>query len=90
MQYLRDEPAVQRVVAVEGDLEEIHANIAEAETTISRLEGVLAAGDRSAVYPALAGRRARLAVIDGQLVRMRNDLAEQAVVLVGSSGELAA
>ena len=90
VQYLRDEPAVQRVVAVEGDLEEIHANIAETETTIARLEGVLAAGDRNAVYPELAGRRARIAVIETQLIRIRNDLAEQELKLAASSGELGA
>ena len=89
VQYLRDEPAVQRVVAVQGDLEDIHANIAEAETTIARLEGVLAAGDRNAVYPELTGRRARIAVIEAQLIRIRNDLAEQELKLVGGSGELA-
>jgi tetratricopeptide (TPR) repeat protein len=89
VQYLRDEPAVQRVVAVEGDLEEIHANIVETETTIARLEGVLAAGDRNAVYPELAGRRARIAVIETQLIRIRNDLAEQELKAVGSPGELA-
>jgi len=90
VQYLRDEPAVQRVVAVQGDLEDIHANIAEAETTIARLEGVLAAGDRHAVYPELAGRRARIAVIEAQLIRIRNDLAEQELKLVAGSGELPA
>ena len=88
-QYLRDEPAVQRVVAVEGDLGEIHADLAETETTIARLEGVLAAADRNAVYPDLAGRRGRIAVIETQLIRIRNDLAEQELKLVASSGELA-
>src|SRR6185436_7690799 len=60
VQYLRDEPEVQRVVEVEGDLGDITANIAEAEATIGRLQGVLAAGDRSTVYPALASRRSRV------------------------------
>ena len=89
IQYLRDEPEVQRVVAVEGDLGEINANLAEAEATIARLEGVLAAQDRGAVYPALASRRSRIASIDAQLIKLRNDLAEQQLKLVASPGELA-
>ncbi|TMQ07698.1 MAG: hypothetical protein E6J91_34925 [Deltaproteobacteria bacterium] len=89
IQYLRDEPEVQRVVAVEGDLAEISANIAEAAATIARLEGVLAARDRGAVYPALASRRGRVATIEAQLIRIRNDLAEQQLRLVASPGELA-
>jgi lipopolysaccharide biosynthesis regulator YciM len=90
VQYLRDEAAVQRVVAVEGDLEEIHADLAGTAATVARLEGVLAAGDRGAVYPALAGRRSRIASIEGQLIQLRNDLAEQQLRLVAGSGELAA
>jgi tetratricopeptide (TPR) repeat protein len=89
IQYLRDEPEVQRVVAVESDLGEISANIAEAEATIARLEGVLAAQDRTAVYPALASRRGRVATIEAQLIRIRSDLAEQQLKLVASPGELA-
>ncbi|HMG20914.1 MAG TPA: tetratricopeptide repeat protein, partial [Kofleriaceae bacterium] len=90
VQYLRDEPAVQRVVAVEGDLEEIHADLAGTAATVARLEGVLAAGDRAAVYPGLAGRRTRIAAIESALIKLRSDLAEQALRLVASSGELAA
>jgi tetratricopeptide (TPR) repeat protein len=88
IQYLRDEPEVQRVVAVESDLGEISTNISEAEATIARLEGVLAAQDRSAVYPALASRRSRIASIEAQVIKIRNDLAEQALKLVASPGDL--
>ena len=89
VQYLRDEPEVQRLVGVEGDLEEIHANLAETATTIARLEGVLAAGDRSAVYPELASRRIRVGQIEAAVVKLRGDLAEQELRLVPSSGDLA-
>jgi tetratricopeptide (TPR) repeat protein len=89
VQYLRDEPAVQRVVAVETDLGEISANLAQTEATIARLEGVLAAKDSSAAYPALASRRLRIAEIQDDLLEIRGDLAEQALRLAGSSGELA-
>jgi tetratricopeptide (TPR) repeat protein len=89
VQYLRDEPEVQRVVAVETDLGEITANLAQTEATIARLEGVLAAADKTVVYPELAGRRARIAVIRDELVRLRNVLAEQKLAQGGGSGELA-
>jgi hypothetical protein len=89
VQYLRDEPEVQRVVAVETDLGDITSNIAEAEGIIARLRGVLAAGDKTAVYPALAGRRKRIAAIQDDLIKLRNDLAEQELRLIASPGDLA-
>jgi tetratricopeptide (TPR) repeat protein len=92
VQYLRDQPAVQRVVAVEGDLEEIHADLGATQATIARLEGVLAAGDRTAVYPDLASRRARVGQIEAALIKLRSDLADQELRLVAgspSSGDLA-
>jgi tetratricopeptide (TPR) repeat protein len=89
VQYLRDEPEVQRVVAVEGDLGQISANIAEAEATIARLEGVLAARDRTVVYPLLASRRSRAAALGDELIKIRSDLAEQQLKLVNGAGELA-
>jgi len=82
VQYLRDEPEVQRVVAVESDLGEIKANIAEAEQTIARLEGVVAAGDHTAVYPQLAGRRARIGAMEDDLIELRSQLADQELQLV--------
>jgi tetratricopeptide (TPR) repeat protein len=90
VQYLRDEPAVRRVVAVEGDLEQIHADLAETRATIARLEGVLAAGDRTAVYPDLASRRARVGQIETALIQLRSGLADQELRLVAaaSSGDL--
>jgi tetratricopeptide (TPR) repeat protein len=89
VQYLREEPEVERVVAVETDLGDISANLAQTEAMIARLEGVLAAKDRSAVYPALASRRVRIAAIEDDLVKIRSDLAEQVLRLVDGSGDLA-
>lgn len=88
VQYMRDEPEVQRVVAVETDLGDITASLAQTEATIARLEGVLAAADSTAVYPALATRRSRIAEIQDSLMRIRSDLAEQMLRLVDGSGEL--
>ncbi|MBA3820802.1 MAG: tetratricopeptide repeat protein, partial [Deltaproteobacteria bacterium] len=76
-QYLRDVPEVQRAVAVEQDLGEIENNIRQSEATIARLEGVLAANDRTAVYPALATRRARIGQIQDELITIRSTLADQ-------------
>jgi hypothetical protein len=89
VQYLRDEPETQRVVSVEIDLGEVSANLGETEAMIARLEGVLAAGDKTAVYPALASRRSRIGEIEGSLIKIRSDLAEQELQLVDSSGQLA-
>jgi hypothetical protein len=88
-QWLRDQPEVQRVVGVETDLGEIYANIVASEEIINRLEGVLATGDRTTVYPKLASRRHRIAQIQDELVKVRGDLADQEVTLVASSGDLA-
>ncbi|MDQ3364285.1 MAG: tetratricopeptide repeat protein [Myxococcota bacterium] len=76
-QYLRDVPEVQRAVAVEQDLGEIQRNIRNAEATIARLEGVLAANDRTAVYPALASRRSRIGKLQDELVVLRSTIADQ-------------
>ena len=87
--WLRDQPEVQRVVGVETDLGSITADIAESEEIIGRLEGVLATGDRTSVYPKLSSRRARIAAIQDDLVNIRNNLADQELSLVNSSGDLA-
>ncbi|MFT3695040.1 MAG: hypothetical protein QM831_18020 [Kofleriaceae bacterium] len=87
-QWLRDQPDVQRVVEVEEDLGEIYANIVESEDTIAHLEGVLATGDKTTVYPKLAQRRHRIAQIQGDLISIRANLADQQEALVTPSGEL--
>ena len=81
--YLREEPEVQRVVAVETDLADVEANLAQSEAVIARLEGVLAAHDKTAVYPALQSRRARIGQIQDDLNRLRGELADQELELVG-------
>ncbi len=88
-QWLRDQPDVQRVVEVEEDLGEIYANIVESEDTIAHLEGVLASGDRTTVYPQLAQRRHRIAQIQDDLIKVRAQLADQQEQLITPSGGLA-
>jgi tetratricopeptide (TPR) repeat protein len=77
-QWLREEPEVQRVVNVESDLNNIRNSLSEAESTIVRLEGVLATGDRLTLYPALSSRRMRIAGIQHALIGIRSQLHDQA------------
>ena len=77
-QWLRDEPEVKRVVSVESDLADIQRSLDEAEATITRLEGVIATGDRLTLYPALSSRRMRIAAIQHDLVGIRSQLHDQA------------
>ncbi len=88
-EYLREEPEVQRIVSVERDLGEIQSNLETAEATVARLEGVLAANDRTAVYPALQARRSRIGEIQDDLIKMRVDIADQELKLVSEPGETA-
>jgi tetratricopeptide (TPR) repeat protein len=88
-QWLRDQPDVQRVVGVETDLGETYSNIVASEEIINRLEGVLATGDRTTVYPKLASRRHRIAAIQDDLIKIRSALADEQLSLVTSSGDLA-
>jgi hypothetical protein len=88
-QWLREEPAVQRFVGVEADLDAVRTNMTESRETIERLEGVIAAPDHSGVYPQLASRRGRVAAIQNDLVGIRGQLADQQLALISSSAELA-
>lgn len=87
-QYLREEPDVQRAVANQVDLATIQAHLNESEATIARLEGVLAANDKTVVYPGLAARRSRIGQIQSDLIVIRNELADQELALIDPSGEL--
>ncbi|MBA3465622.1 MAG: tetratricopeptide repeat protein, partial [Deltaproteobacteria bacterium] len=87
-QYLREEPEVQRAVANQADLGTITAHLTEAEATIARLEGVLAADDKTVVYPGLSSRRSRIGQIQNDLITIRNQVADQQIALIAPSGEL--
>ena len=88
-EYLREEPEVQRAVANQVDLGTIQSHLTEAEGTITRLEAVLSANDKTVVYPGLGARRARIGSIQSDLISIRNTLADQQLALIDSSGELA-
>jgi len=89
-EFLRDVPEVQRAVAVETDLGEIEANLTQAESMITRLEGVLAAPDKSTVYPSLAARRSRIGQIQEDLIIIRTSLADQQLKQVSGGADLQA
>lgn len=90
VEWLRDDPEVHRIVGVETDLADIRNNIDESQQIIERIEGVLAANDRMTVYPKLSSRRIRIASMQGDVIQIRNDLAEQQLKLVNSPADLAA
>jgi tetratricopeptide (TPR) repeat protein len=77
-QWLREEPEVQRVVNVEADMADIQRSLEESEQTITRLEGVIATGDRLTLYPRLSARRMRIAAIHHDLIGIRSQLHDQA------------
>jgi len=87
-QYLREEPKTQRVVANQVDLGAIQAHLTESENIIARLESVLAANDKSVIYPSLRSRRERIGAIQRDLNAIRSDLAEQEGQLIAPSGDL--
>ncbi|MCX5742304.1 MAG: tetratricopeptide repeat protein [Proteobacteria bacterium] len=88
VQWLREEPNVQRFVAIEADLGAVQQNIDEAEATIARLEAIIAANDRTAIYTQLNSRRTRAGVMQDDLIKVRIDLADQALRLIDANGEL--
>jgi tetratricopeptide (TPR) repeat protein len=77
-QYLREEPEVQRIVNVAVDLGTVENDIQVSEGIIQRLEAVVAAADKTAVYPSLQSRRARIGQIQDELIKIRIDLLDRA------------
>ncbi len=73
--WIREEPDVQRIVAIETDLGEIQANIREAERTIDRLDAALSRSNRVNVFPSLAGKAQRSTEILETLFAIRTRLA---------------
>lgn len=76
--WVRETPDVAQVVAIEGDLGDIQANIAEAEATIERLEAALGAGNGVNVFPSLASKRDQGADVAGRVLGLRARLARTA------------
>ncbi|MCG8424513.1 MAG: tetratricopeptide repeat protein [Proteobacteria bacterium] len=79
--WIREEPEVKRVIAIETDLGDIADEIADAERTIERLERALSSPSRVNVFPRLAEKRTRATEIVEELFSMRQKLAERVRVL---------
>jgi hypothetical protein len=75
--WLRDEPEVARVVAIEGDLSEIQANITEAERSIERIEVSMGGSNRVNLFPKLAEKRNRGIEIQEGLLKIQIDLLDE-------------
>lgn len=75
--WIRDEPNVNRVMAVETDLGSIQGEINEAERTIQRLDAVLASANRVNIFPSLATKRSRSTELLEDLLAMRERLADE-------------
>jgi TolA-binding protein len=81
--WLRQEAGVQRVVAVEQNLEQIASDVRTSERAIERLEHALAEPSRSNVFPALAKKRVRGVEILEEVFALRRRIAraERGVIL---------
>ncbi|HWN69847.1 MAG TPA: hypothetical protein VNM90_19530, partial [Haliangium sp.] len=73
--WLRQEAGVQRVVAVEQDLEQIASDVRTSERAIERLEHALAEPSRANVFPELAKKRVRGVEILEEVFTLRRRIA---------------
>lgn len=80
--WIREEPEVKRVTAIEADLGDIAADIAEAEQTIERLEHALASPTRVNIFPVLANKRTRTTEILEEIITIRFRLATEGSALL--------
>jgi TolA-binding protein len=85
--WLRDEPEVGRVVAVESDLGQVEGDVEVAEKTIRRLEYALATPSRVNIFPGLAAKRVRATEIMDDVYGMRMELAAHEQKLLGRYAE---
>ncbi len=88
VQWMRDEPAVQRFVTMETELGDLQDTIGQTKQTISLLEAMVVAPDKVSVFPALASRRAEISRIQNDLIGMRSQLADDELKLVDQSGQV--
>jgi hypothetical protein len=75
--WLRDEPEVARVVAIEDDLGEIQNNITETERTIERIELSMGSLNRVKMFPKLAEKFNRGIAIQESLLRIQVNLLDE-------------
>jgi hypothetical protein len=75
--WLREEPEVARVVAIENDLGEIQSNIAETQLAIERIEVSMGSPNRVNLFPKLAEKRNRGIEIQEGLVKLQIGLLDE-------------
>ncbi len=85
--WLRDEPEVGRIVAVESDLGQVEGDVEVAEKTIRRLDYALATPTRVNIFPTLAAKRIRSTEIMDDIFAMRLELAAHEQRLLGRYAE---
>jgi TolA-binding protein len=85
--WLREEPEVKRIVAVETDLGQIEGDIEIANKTIYRLEQALGTGSKTGIFPALWDKKIRATEIQDDLLVMRADLADQLGAMLGGQAQ---
>ncbi len=73
-EWVRRQPDVERVVAIETDLGIINDDITEALQTIGRLEAAIAGASGANVFPALASKRSRSIEVLEELTELRFQL----------------
>jgi lipopolysaccharide biosynthesis regulator YciM len=84
--WLRLEPEVKRIVAVEDDLSQIQTEIDEAEKVVQRLELALNSPSRFNIFPSLAAKRVRGTEILEEILDLRGRLASSASQAVPARG----
>jgi len=75
--WVRKQPEVSRVVAIETDLGDVEEEIQATERTITRLEQALSETEGVNIFPALSQKRTRAIEILEDLLRMRVRLADE-------------
>jgi len=85
--WLREEPEVKRIVAVETDLGQIEGDIEIANKTIYRLEQALGTGTKTGIFPSLWDKKIRATEIQDDLLVMRADLANQLGAMLGGEAQ---
>ena len=85
--WLREEPEVKRIVAVETDLGQIEGDIEIANKTIYRLEAALGTGTKTGIFPSLWDKKIRATEIQDDLLVMRADLADKLGGMLGGEAQ---
>jgi hypothetical protein len=87
--WLREEPEVARVVAIETDLGEIQTNITDTERQIERIEAAMGSAQKVRLFPKLAEKRNRGTEIMEKLLRIQVQLLDEQRAAAGPAAAAA-